>query len=84
LASVEPGARHNAALAGAMVIVGYGLDADEEVGELESLECAFLECKPEATASEWRDILRWTRKHATPQHRREELIRRLGLGVSYG
>ena len=84
LASIAPGARHNAALAGAIIIVGLGLDVDEEAAELESLECAFLECKPEATATEWRNILRWARQHAAPRYRRDELVRRLGLEASYG
>ena len=83
VANAAPGGRHYAATAAATLLMSVGLDPDEETAELEAIEIAFREAKPESDGAEWRSILRWARSKA-PRQTRKELARRLGLGVAHG
>lgn len=83
VANTTPGGRHAAAVAACTVIVQSGLDTDEEVEELETIEIAFREVKPEASAKEWAQIVAWARAKA-PEHTRSELVQRLGMGGARG
>lgn len=83
VSSQAPGGRHCSALAAVLTTIRAGLEPDEEVAALEVIEIAFKEAKPEAPPEEWRDIMRWARKHARP-YTRAELFRRLGVGGNHG
>jgi hypothetical protein len=83
VANTAPGGRHAAATAAVMVITQSGLDPDEETIELEAIEIAFHEAKPDAARGEWRSIMRWARERA-PGVTRNEAKRRLGIGGAHG
>ena len=54
----QAGGRHYAAMAAVMATIRAGLDPDDEAAELEGIEIAFREAKPEAPPGEWRGIMR--------------------------
>lgn len=83
VAATTPGGRHAAAIAACTVAMSRGLDADDEFALLEAIEISFKEAKPESTAGEWADIVRWARRRARKRPR-SELERRLGIGGGHG
>jgi hypothetical protein len=77
----QAGGRHAAAVAAVVAALRAGSDPDDEAAELEAIEIAFREAKPEADPGEWIGIMRWAER-AARRRPRAELERRLGLEVA--